>query len=277
MLGEQILSVIKKPCLFLFFWQISLLNVLNRRLFSWLFLQSQIKHMPQLTEIRDFLDSYLQVTQYPHEQNGIWKPTATLVRKMGIVLEPWPQLYLWIQQYHLDTLFVHRPWKLDLSLVPASTGVLSYHLAFDEKLTVGYNPLLAAQLGMTSLESLGEKEGRPLGMTGIILPTTIELFTAKIESLFGLPEQINTGKTGQINKIAVMGAMTEKLILAAAQKGVHLYLTGQFRKPAARAVEQTGLHVITTGHWQSERFGLHTLEKLLTDKWPHLQVYKVPT
>jgi putative NIF3 family GTP cyclohydrolase 1 type 2 len=228
--------------------------------------------MPQLTEISRFLDEYLQVGQYPHEQHGIWKPATTPVRKMGLALEPGPQLYPWIQKHQPGALFIHRPWKLDIHLIPAATGVLSYHLPFDEKLTLGYNPLLAAQLDMKILEPLGEKEGRPLGMTGIISSITVEWFTSQVETLFGPPEQVHRGTTGVINKIAVVGAMTESLILEAASKGVQLYLTGQFRKPAAAAVTQTGLHVIGAGHRQSEIYGLYVLANLLTDKWPGIQV-----
>jgi putative NIF3 family GTP cyclohydrolase 1 type 2 len=74
-----------------------------------------------------------------------------------------------------------------------------------------------------------------------------------------------------------MGAMTEGLILEAARKGIQFYLTGQFRKPAANAVAQTGLHVMATGHLQSELYGLRLLANILTEKWPDLQVYLAPT
>jgi putative NIF3 family GTP cyclohydrolase 1 type 2 len=240
----------------------------------WLLLQ--IQAMPYLTEITGFLDAYLQIHQYPQEQQGIWKPVEGTIKHLGFVLEPWPQIYYWIKQCQLDAVFVHRPWKLDIALVPAGTGILSYHLPFDEKLTLGYNPLLAAQLRMTDIEPIGRKEGRPLGMTGIISPVTLESFTAHLENLFGPAEQIYRGEWRQISKIAVMGAMTESLVLEVAQKGIHLYLTGQFRKPAFNAVAQTGLHVIAAGHLQSEIFGLRLLAEIIREKWPALQTYMAP-
>jgi putative NIF3 family GTP cyclohydrolase 1 type 2 len=78
------------------------------------------------------------------------------------------------------------------------------------------------------------------------------------------------GQAVEITNIAVMGAMNENLIMVAAQRGVQLYLTGQFRKTAAKAVEQTGLHVLATGHQQSERFGLQLLAEFLQERWPAL-------
>ncbi|QHT69336.1 NGG1p interacting factor NIF3 [Rhodocytophaga rosea] len=228
--------------------------------------------MPLLSEISYFLDEYLQVGQYPKEKHGIWRPTIAPVRKMGLVLEPWPQIYDWTAQHELDALYVHRPWKLNLEQLPENTGVLSYHLPFDEKLTLGYNPLLAAQLQMTDIEPIGQKENRPIGMTGIISTVRVEWFISQLETLFGPPEQIYKGVTGEINKVAVMGAMTESLVWEVARKNVQLYLTGQFRKPAVSAVAQTGLHIIAAGHLQSERYGLHVLANLLTSKWPDIQV-----
>jgi putative NIF3 family GTP cyclohydrolase 1 type 2 len=124
---------------------------------------------------------------------------------------------------------------------------------------------------------MGEKEGRPLGMTGVISAGTLESFTVRLENLFGHAEKIHIGKWNQISTIAVMGAMTEGLILEAARKGIQFYLTGQFRKPAANAVAQTGLHVMATGHLQSELYGLRLLANILTEKWPDLQVYLAPT
>jgi hypothetical protein len=76
-----------------------------------------------------------------------------------------------VLESQIDVLFVHRPWSLPERL-PGNLGVLAYHLAFDERLTVGFNPLLASSLDITGCEILGLKSGRPVGMIGNIAQTS---------------------------------------------------------------------------------------------------------
>ena len=44
--------------------------------------------------------------------------------------------------------------------LPSTRSIARF--AFDERLTLGFNPRLAAVLGMSTLEVLGEKEGRAI-------------------------------------------------------------------------------------------------------------------
>lgn len=232
--------------------------------------------MPLLTELSYFLDTYLQIEQYPGEKHGIWKPAGQAVSCLVLALEPWPGLSDWLQNCKSDALFLHRPWKLDFTLLPVNTGLLSYHLPFDEKLTPGYNVLLARLLDLSDIQPLGEKEGRALGMSGKIPALPLEALINRIKGLFGQLEQIHEGGGEIITRIALMGAMTDALVREAAAKDVQVYITGQFRKPAFQAVDQTGMHVLAVGHRQSEVFGLQLLASLLKEKWPAMHICIAP-
>lgn len=227
--------------------------------------------MLHLTDITHFLNTYLQAHQYPDEPNGMYIPSDRPIFRVGLALEPWRELPEWLQQERIDALFLHRPWQLQLAPLPEHMGVITYHLAFDEHLTIGYNLVLASALPMQHVAVFGEKAGRPLGMTGEITETSFLTFIQQLTDLFGGLEIVWQGRVEGIRKVAVVGAMTPELITQAAQCGADVYVTGQFRKPAAEAVAKTGLSVVAVGHRRSEVWGLQALADVLQKQFPGLE------
>ena len=57
--------------------------------------------------------------------------------------------------------------------------------------------------------------------------------------------------------------MNDRLVRAAHAAGAGVYVTGQWREPARKAVLETGLGVVCVGHRRSEEWGLRTLARLL--------------
>lgn len=187
-----------------------------------------------------------------------------------MALEPWPGISDWVAQRKLDALFLHRPWKL--GALPEGVGVLAYHYAFDERLTTGYNPLLAEALEFSEVEVLGYKEGRPLGMIADVPKTTVAAFQARVEAEFGGLGGVHGAPTDEVTRACVVGAMRSALIHEAAERGAQVYLTGGYRKGAAHAVAETGLAVFEIGHQRSEVWGLKTLSTVLREEFPDLEV-----
>jgi putative NIF3 family GTP cyclohydrolase 1 type 2 len=151
-------------------------------------------------------------------------------------------------------------------------GVLAYHLAFDEHLTLGFNVRLADSCGMTSIEMLGEKGGRPIGMIGDVAPRSFADYRMTLQQIFGGLEQ-DYPFIGQITRVAVVGAMSELLVREAVERGANAYITGQFRQPARQAVIESGIGVLEIGHRRSEEWGLRALAGILRERWADLSVY----
>lgn len=241
---------------------------------------------PTLFELEAFLADVLQTAAFPPEDpHGLWQPGADPVRpvtRLGLALEPWPGLTAWAARERLDALWLHRPWRLaELSPpLPEAIGVLAHHLAFDERLTTGLNPRLAAALGFAGApEPFGEKDGRPLGMVGRLADggTTWESLVRRIAETFGGLDEVTPPAGGELPRIvAVVGAMNDRLVRDAAARGVRAYVTGQWRKPAAAAVRETGTGVLAVGHARAERWGLRALAGLLNARWPGLAVRLAP-
>ncbi len=229
-----------------------------------------------LDDIATYLDTYLGSTRFPHDQNGIYRPSQRPLQRIGLALEPWPQIALWAQQERLDALFLHRPWQLDIQALPADIGILAYHLAFDLTLTFGLNMRLAQILQMSQPVPFAFKDSVPLGMSGAIPPVPLIAFKERLEHIFGAVPVIAEPYTETVRRIAIVAAMTDALIREAAALHIDLYITGQLRQPANKAVRETYMTVATIGHAVGERWGLRELAKVLQERWPNLVTVLAP-
>lgn len=192
------------------------------------------------------------------------------VARLGLALEPWDGLAAWAAAGSLDAVFLHRPWGLAPGALPPGTGLLASHRPFDERLTTGFNPALATRLGMHGLEPFGERDGRPLGMTGVVERQSFVEFLGQARDEFGGVEAAGPPRGGGVARVVAANAMTDALVREAAGRGADVYLTGQLRAPARAAVAQTGIGVVATGHHRAEEWGLRELARLLRERWPGL-------
>src|SRR3712207_4047719 len=129
---------------------------------------------------------------------------------------------------------------------------------------------------MSNLEVLGEKQGRPIGMLGEILPETFASYCESINEVFGGHDTSYPGECDRILRVAVVGAMTDELIREAASRGADVYVTGQLRQPAEKAVSETGIGVIAVGHRRCEEWGLQALAGVMRERWCALEVILPP-
>jgi len=232
--------------------------------------------MLTLDKLAQFLDRYFAVHRFKDDQGSIYRHSIRPIHRIGLALESWTQIDDWVSRERLDALFLHRPWKLQLEQLEPDIGVVSYHLAFDEGLTLGFNSRLAQTLGMSNLEVLGEKQGRPIGMLGEILPETFASYCESINEVFGGHDTSYPGECDRILRVAVVGAMTDELIREAASRGADVYVTGQLRQPAQKAVSETGIGVIAVGHRRCEEWGLQALAGVMRERWCALEVILPP-
>ena len=228
--------------------------------------------MPALDELVDFLDQLLHADHTPDDVGGVYVTSTRPIGRVGLALEPWPDIGEWAQAERLDAVFLHRPWQLDAGTLPPGIGVIAYHRAFDERLTLAFNPELAAALGMSGLEVFGTKDGRPIGMLGEVAQQDVAIYTRHLEAVFGGLDRIAAGNRRDVTRVVVAGAMTDALVREAARRKADMYVTGQWRQPAEAAVAATGIAVVVTGHRRSEAWGLRQLAQLMEEHWSGLQV-----
>lgn len=219
--------------------------------------------MPALAEIAAFIDQALDTRAFDGEPPTVFVASARPVARLGLALEPGPDLADWVDADGLDALFLHRPWRVAEAGLPADVGVLASHAAFDHRLTIGPNPDLARDLGLRDARPFGERDGQPLGMMGDVEPADPAAFIERITRTFGGVDDVLPGRADVIRRVAAVGAMTDALVRKAAAEGADLYLTGQIRQPGLRAAAETGMGIVAVGHARSEVYGLRLLAAML--------------
>lgn len=209
----------------------------------------------------------VEADAFPGDPPLIVIPTDRPVARLGFALQPAPGLAAWAAARQLDAIFLHRPWGVKDAGLPGGVGVLASHRGFDERMTIGANPALAQALEMRDLEPL-DAGGRAAGMIGRAGPTDAGLVVARVARLLGGVEEVVPNGAPHLHRIAIVNAMTDALVRHAAARGADLYVTGQLREPARRALAETGLAAIAIGHQRSEEYALRTLAALLAESFP---------
>lgn len=236
-----------------------------------------------LSDISAYLQKTLLVDRFPvSEQGGIYRASDRPIRRLGLALDPSPQLADWVRSEQLDALWLHRPWRAELDQLPADVGILTHHLPFDEHLTMGQNPQLADLMGLINVAEFGYKRApddlgnpmppRPIGMIGDALLRPFSDWVSFVEHAFTGFDRAEWGYDPMPTRVVVAGVMNSELIREAYERGASLYLTGEYRTGAQAAVEETGMAVIAIGHRRTEEWGLRTLKKLLRRQWRELEV-----
>lgn len=227
--------------------------------------------MPRLRQVAAHLDHYLRVRSHPDERNGMLTEGDPFVRRIGLALEPSHVMHAG-GTGGLDALLLHRAFGMEQLHLAPSLGVLAYHLPFDDRMTLGDNPRLAALLEMTSVEPVPGEGARTIGMIGDTAPCAAAGLQERLAQLFGALEEVVPPREDEVRRIAVAGAMTAALIHEAGRRGAGLFLTGQLRAPAREAVRETGIGAVAVGHARAERWGLRALGGLLRERWAGLEV-----
>lgn len=223
--------------------------------------------MPTVADLAGVLAPILDAARYhaADDPAGVWIASDRPVRCLGLRLEPGAGPADWLPD-DVDALLVHRPFGLWPARLPAGVGVLAVHRALDDLFSTGVNLALAAALGMAVDAEPLLRDGAPIGMVG-----TLANAEARLVDAFGGIEA-TAGPETETDRVAVVGAMTDALVLEASALGAGLYVTGQMRRPAEAAVLRTGIRVVAVGQARSERWGLWHVGGLLASAFPGLEV-----
>jgi putative NIF3 family GTP cyclohydrolase 1 type 2 len=228
---------------------------------------------PTVAGLAAALGPHLDAGRYERDGDpaGVWIASDRPVRRLGLRLDAGRAPYVWLPD-GVDALLDHRPFGLWPARLPAGVGVLAVHHALDDRFSTGVNPTLAGVLGLSLDPEPLVRDGVPIGMVGQT-DADYPALAARLDAQFG-GHEATAGEPpdGPVGRVAVVGAMTEALVLDAAARGATVYVTGQMRGPAVEAVRRTGVRVVAVGQGRSERWGLRHLGALLASTFPGLAV-----
>ena len=228
--------------------------------------------MPTLQDLADHLAPTLDRERYHREGDsaGVWLASDRPVRRLVLRLEAGRAPFDWAEG--MDAALVHRPFGLWPARLPDGLGVLAVHRALDDHASVGHTPALARALGLTPDPEPLMRGGNAVGLVGRWAPASLADAVGRVERELGGSENALGDGPETVEAVALVGAMTDELVRQAAERGAGLYVTGQLRKPAQQAVEETGVRVLAVGQDRAEAWGLRWLGRLIREEWPGVEV-----
>lgn len=186
------------------------------------------------------------------------------VGRMLLALEPPEESHdVWSKPY--EAVFIHRPFDLHMRSF-RNSYILWSHDDFDNNMTVGFNPALAADLHL--MQPLQEvfwtnKRGveRRIGMVGKLKgQKPYGQYKRHVEELFGGADSSKANGVPHVRNIAVMGAFNPNLLHRMKNEfDVDMYITGQVRPAAQEVAKKLNIAVVAVGHHRCEAYGLQSL------------------
>ena len=151
------------------------------------------------------------------------------------------------------------------------------HLPLDDA-EFGNNTSILRKLGFEVIDKFSNDEGMYCGRVGETnKPITFEELVNKIEGLLEEPVRAWKNNDRLIKKIGVVtGAGFSAIdIKDAADLGCDIYLTGEKILYTVQYAKYRKIDLIVGSHTFTEIFGLETLAKILSEKYPMLEIVRI--
>ncbi|TYL48055.1 Nif3-like dinuclear metal center hexameric protein [Marinomonas sp. IMCC 4694] len=186
-------------------------------------------------------------------------------------------------EYRADAIVVHHGyfWKNEdprvvgmkyrrlAALIKNDINLYGYHLPLDAHPTLGNNAGLGDALGLVDREALqtGVPIEEGIGIVGSLLAPIAKadfyrLVTAAVnrEVLF---ECVNEA---DIQRVALCTGGAQGYIEQAVSAGADVFITGEVSEQTIHIARELGIHFVAAGHHATERFGVKSIAKFLSEQ-----------
>lgn len=165
--------------------------------------------------------------------------------------------------------------RLLLQLIRGGVAVYSPHTAFDSA-AAGINQRFAEGLGLEQIRPLvadddQEEPEAGMGRFGTLTSKlTLEAFAKRLKDLLGLSQLKVVGSNDdRISRVAVACGSAGQFLDEARDANCDLLVTGETSFHTCLEAEATGIALLLTGHYASERFAVEQLAGVLTSQFEH--------
>lgn len=150
--------------------------------------------------------------------------------------------------------------------------LVGFHYMLDAHKKIGNNAQILEKLGAKIVEPFGDEWG---WIGELPRSTDIGTVIAKLTNIFNhQPVKYLYGKQ-KIKKIAVVsGGGTPRIneMPEYLEKDFDLYITGEVRESTLSLVKEAGINYLAFGHYDTEKFGVQALGKVIEKKFPDIMV-----
>ena len=197
-------------------------------------------------------------------------------RGAGLIVTHHPLPFRAARRLTSDTL----EGRLLLDLIRAGVAIYSPHTAFDSA-HQGINQRLAAGLQLAEVRPLVPVEpplpGEPLGSGRrghLAAPLPLDQFAERVKSFLSIGRVQLVGRADQpVEHVAVACGAAGELLTAAQQAGCDCLVLGETNFHTSLAAEASGVALVLTGHFASERFAVVELAGVLAAEFADLDIW----
>lgn len=146
-------------------------------------------------------------------------------------------------------------------------NLLAYHLPLDGNMVVGNAAEIGRLLNLTDIEPAIPYRGNFAGISGMTTGQKIEDIEKKWSSISTREPLIFPYGPQNIKKIAIATGGAQKEIMAAVEAGADLFITGEVSEQTMHIAKEEGIHFISAGHHETEKFGVIALGQRLASEF----------
>lgn len=245
--------------------------------------------MIQRDNLIDFINKTLEVEQDkdPWLINGLQVIGKKSIKKIALGVSPNLELFKKSAKWGADMIILHHglfgPKKMApirkvmknrlKTLFDNNITLLTYHLFLDKHKTLGNNAQLIKLLGAKKTKEFGYMDKIYWGWEGRFEKSvSISELMKRCEGLCGSSVKAFKYGSKMIKNFAVVSGGAPYLLQEAVDKNMDAYLTGEPRESIPAWVKEAKIHFISLSHYNSEKFGVMALGKVLKKKYPELDV-----
>ncbi|MCK5844498.1 MAG: Nif3-like dinuclear metal center hexameric protein, partial [Victivallales bacterium] len=246
---------------------------------------SDRKTTQQLKDVVGFLDEYLKLDFFPGDpsNNGLQVEAGGRVSKIILAVDASMELIELAAKAGADLLVVHHglSWGPGFQRLTGLTGarfaemfkngisLYASHLPLDAHPEVGHNVVIASKLGLSDTAKFAEYAGAEIGVMGTLPEAMTAVEFAKFaESSLGLELSAFGNENREIREAGVVsGGAGSDGVLAAAELGLDCLVTGEVKHESWHIIRESGILVLSGGHYATETFGLKSLSSVLEKRF----------
>jgi len=234
-------------------------------------------------EIVSFLDEYLNVLAFPDKsRNGLQVEGKEEVEKIAFAVDACMDTFIKARTFGADMLIVHHGliWggieyirglvqKRLKFLLENELNLYAAHLPLDLHPEVGNNVQLLKLLELEPKEPFGSYNGLNIGYISEFdepkpLPLVAQILVEKLKTDYVKAYEFGVE---EIRRVGVVSGRGGFAIPEAIEKGVDLFITGEFLHDDYHKAKEGRLSVIAAGHYASETLGVKALMPILREKF----------
>lgn len=223
----------------------------------------------------------------PYGPNSLQVYGKEGVRKVALGVSANLELFKKAASWGADMIVVHHGlfWEMDERVIKKVTKnrlkilfdnditLLGYHYFLDSHPTLGNNAQIIKLLGAKKGKEFGEMKKVSWGFEGQF-PSKLSFdeLIGRIKKKLKINPKIFGRGPKEIKKIGVVSGGGAYEVKEAVDKNFDAFITGEAVEPAKAWAEEGDIHFIYLGHYNSEKFGIKALGKVLQKKFPELEI-----